>query len=49
LVGEHKVFAILNEEQPIPDGVTYLTFDKPQTRLYKDGWLVDLTHEYEVL
>ncbi|NRP10297.1 MULTISPECIES: ABC transporter ATP-binding protein [unclassified Marinobacterium] len=49
LVGSQKVFAVLNEDQPVPEGSTYLTFDKPQTRLYKDGWLVDLTYEYEVL
>ena len=49
LVGEHKVFAILKEDEPVPDGSTFLQFDQPRTRLYQDGWLVDLTCESKVL
>ena len=39
-VDGQRVFAVLDESAPVPQGETHLVFDPARTRLYADGWLV---------
>lgn len=47
LVGDRKVNVILDEHQEISSEQVFLQFEQSSTRLYADGWLVDLQHEFE--
>lgn len=47
LVNGHKVHVVLPEDQEITCDEVYLHFEPNNTRLYADGWLVDIYHEHE--
>lgn len=47
LVGTTKVHVVLHEEQEVSGEEVFLKFDPASTRLYADGWLVDIYHEDE--
>ncbi len=34
-----RIYALLGEDRPIPDGEAHLVFDPGYTRIYADGWL----------
>ena len=48
LVNDKKVHVVLSEDHEITSDEVYLQFEQSNTRLYADGWLVDLYHEHEV-
>lgn len=47
LVDDKKVHVVLSEDHEITSEEVYLQFEQSSTRLYADGWLVDLYHEHE--
>lgn len=47
LIGDVKVHVVLEEDQEVLSDTVYLRFEADNTRLYADGWLVDLQHEFE--
>lgn len=47
LVGDKKVHVVLDEHQEVSADQVYLRFEPSSTRLYADGWLVDLHHELD--
>lgn len=49
LVGDQKVHVILDEHQEVASDQVCLQLEQKHTRLYADGWLVDLQSELEAV